>query len=71
MRPTVTHHVMIGEPPQRATVSFSRRTGGDVDNETSDYRTSTGDYTVTTAGSVVHEGGLLLVHWKMFWQAEA
>jgi hypothetical protein len=37
-------HRMIGEPNQRATVSFSRRTGGDVDNKTSDYRTSTGDY---------------------------
>jgi hypothetical protein len=47
-----THHVMIGEPIQRATVSFSRRTGGDVDSKT------TACQLETTADSAVHEGGL-------------
>ncbi len=57
MGPTI---VMIGGPLQRAsdgaTVSFSRRTGGDVDSKTAACH-GTGRLE-TAADSVVHEGGL-------------
>ena len=52
-----THHCnhaeRIGESNQRATVSFSRRKGGDVDS----HWQQNNNLLETTADSVVHEGG--------------
>ena len=52
--PPCNESLMIGEPIQRATVSFSRRTGGDVDSKTTAYQLPV----ETAADSAVHEGGL-------------